>query len=68
MAVNASVEELHNSWRTELNAPEILPYKEDLVESMHNLLKRQEVIAILQGTRFSQRRVLFQPKHMLFYG
>ena len=42
--VNESVEVLMNAWRTEMNAPEILPYKEELVKEMKSLLSAQEVI------------------------
>ena len=41
--VNESVEVLMNAWRTEMNAPEILPYKEELVKEMKSLLSAQEV-------------------------
>ena len=41
--VNDSVEVLMNAWRTEMNAPEILPYKEELVKEMKSLLSAQEV-------------------------
>lgn len=42
-ALNESIDMLSNAWRTELNAPEILPYKEDLVEEIQLLLNNQEV-------------------------
>lgn len=42
-ALNESIDILSNAWRTELNAPEILPYKEDLVEEIQLLLNNQEV-------------------------
>jgi hypothetical protein len=42
-ALNESIDMLSNAWRTELNAPEILPYKDDLVEEIQLLLNNQEV-------------------------
>jgi hypothetical protein len=41
--VNESKDILMNSWRTELNAPEILPYKEELVAEIQEFLSDQEV-------------------------
>ena len=41
--INDSVERLYTAWRTEVNAPEILPFKEELVEEMQQVLKNQEV-------------------------
>jgi hypothetical protein len=45
--VNDSIQKLSDAWRTELSAPEILPYKDDLVEEMKEILKNQEVYAII---------------------
>lgn len=44
--INSSIDSLMNSWRTELNAPEILPYKKDLVEEIQGILTDQEVIEV----------------------
>lgn len=44
--INSSIDSLMNSWRTELNAPEILPYKKDLVEEIQGILADQEVIEV----------------------
>lgn len=44
--INESKDILMDSWRTELNAPEILPFKEELVEEILELLSEQEVITI----------------------
>lgn len=44
--VNDSIEKLSNAWRTEVNAPEILPFKHELVDEMQQLLKNQVVRAI----------------------
>lgn len=44
VAMNDSIFTLANAWRTEANAPEILPYKEELVEEIKEFLKNQEVI------------------------
>jgi hypothetical protein len=41
--VNESKDILMDSWRTELNAPEILPYKEELVAEIQEFLSDQEV-------------------------
>ena len=41
--VNDSIEKLFYAWRTEVNAPDILPFKQELVEEMQELLKNQEV-------------------------
>ena len=43
VVINESKDILMNCWRTELNAPEILPYKGSLVEEMQQLLSHQEV-------------------------
>lgn len=43
--INESKDTLMDSWRTELNAPEILPYKEELVREILELLSEQEVIS-----------------------
>ena len=39
--VNESVEVLMNAWRTEMNAPEILPYKEELVKEMKSFIPQE---------------------------
>jgi hypothetical protein len=44
--INESKDILMDSWRTELNAPEILPYKEELVTEILELLSEQEVISL----------------------
>ena len=44
--INESKDILMNSWRTELNAPEILPYKEELVAEIQEILSDQEVIEL----------------------
>jgi hypothetical protein len=41
--LNDSIFTLSDAWRTEVNSPEILPYKEDLVDEIQELLKNQEV-------------------------
>ena len=41
--VNDSIEKLFYAWRTEVNAPDILPFKQELVDEMQELLKNQEV-------------------------
>lgn len=43
MSINTSIETLINSWKTELNAPEILPYKEELIDEIQQLLREQDV-------------------------
>ena len=43
VVINESKDILMNCWRTELNAPEILPYRGSLVEEMQRLLSHQEV-------------------------
>ena len=44
--INSSINSLMNSWRTELNAPEILPYREALVVEIQEILSEQEVIGV----------------------
>ena len=44
-SVNESIGILTDAWRTEANAPEILPYQEELVEEMQELLKNQQVLS-----------------------
>lgn len=34
---------LHSLWKTELNAPELLPYSPDLVETIKKTLEDQQV-------------------------
>jgi hypothetical protein len=41
--INESIQQLADAWRTEVNAPEILPYKKELIAEMQELLKNQEV-------------------------
>ena len=41
--INPRIEELLNAWRTELNAPEILPYNDDLVDYIKDMLNNVEV-------------------------
>ena len=48
--INESKDILMDSWRTELNAPEILPYKEELVTEILELLSEQEVISFYGQT------------------
>jgi hypothetical protein len=43
--INDSIEKLSDAWRTEVNAPEILPFKQELVDEMQQLLKNQEVMS-----------------------
>ena len=52
MIANESITKLSDAWRTEVNAPEILPYNEELVEEIREMLKKQEV-------NFSSIRFLF---------
>ena len=48
-AINENKDILMNSWRTELNAPEILPYKEELVAEIQDILSDQEVMIKLNS-------------------
>lgn len=41
--VNDDVVLLQSLWRTEFHAPELLPYQEELVESIKQLLDDQQV-------------------------
>lgn len=41
---NPSLEELNISWRTEANAPEILPFNEELVTDIKQMLESQQEI------------------------
>ena len=41
-AKNAKIGELVNAWRTEVGCPEILPYKEELVNTFRRTLQKQE--------------------------
>ena len=41
--VNSSVTNLLNLWRTETNSPEILQYDHELVNSIKDLLRDQQV-------------------------
>jgi hypothetical protein len=41
--VNKGVAQLNDSWRTEVNSPEILPFKEDLVDFIKEQLEQQQV-------------------------
>jgi len=40
--INRSISSLNDLWRTEVHAPEILPYREELVEEIRILLVNQE--------------------------
>jgi hypothetical protein len=40
---NDEVSELNNAWRTEVNCPELLPYKQALIDSMSTSLNSQMV-------------------------
>lgn len=55
--VNESVEVLLNAWRTEMNAPEILPYRDELVKEMKSLLSAQEVIIHLGNCNWQLQTV-----------
>jgi hypothetical protein len=57
-AINESIDMLSNAWRTELNAPEILPYKEDLVDEFQLLLNNQEVLLLQECNQFIRFRLL----------
>lgn len=41
--LNDEIVLLQSLWRTEFHSPEILPYQEDLVESVKSLLDSQQV-------------------------
>ena len=41
--INRDIEKLIDAWRTEMNAPEILPYCGELVESTKDMLLAQQV-------------------------
>jgi hypothetical protein len=40
--INDSLSQLNDAWRTEANAPEILPYKEELVDEIRKQLEDQQ--------------------------
>jgi GINS complex subunit 4 len=44
---NDEVSELNNAWRTEVNCPELLPYKQALIDSMSTSLNSQMVNLII---------------------
>ena len=45
--INPRIEELLNAWRTELNAPEILPYNDELVDYIKDMLTNIEVTILI---------------------
>ena len=57
--INDSVEKLYTAWRTEVNAPEILPFKQELVEEMQQVLKNQEVSQV--PAAFTRQEKLTRP-------
>ena len=45
--VNETITQLHDCWRTEVNSPEILPIRLELVDEITEILQNQQVIIII---------------------